>query len=246
MTAFRFRPDSVRPVGGGARMDPSVLSSPDESCGFAYMAPFGHDSLEVVILSRQEEKVVQMRRSERLTQQDWHDWLRMAEGTLAGCSQMVWQDQNVRNENRDLFAKVAKKENMTEDKWKNAITWAGAILLSLSAEQSMKALAIRKSNGECRKTHDLKLLWDALCTEDKNGIEQSAQELAEHVENTNLAKGKLMNIKEIEGTIEHHRSTFEHARYYKEEQSNNQQIDLTKNVELWNFSLAVFMYAESL
>ena len=189
-----------------------------------------------------------MTTSNRLVQQCWRDWLSMAEGTLAGVSQMVWQNEDVVDENRNLFAKVTGVRHIAEREWRNAITWAGATMLSLSAEQCMKALAIRAgANGECRKTHDLKLLWDDLCPDDKTGIESAARQLQERTMGTRLAEGPhLAGIEQIEQIIDHHRSTFEQTRYYRETRMRNQRNDLTGNLELWKFALAALVYARGL
>ncbi len=189
-----------------------------------------------------------MNKSKRLVQQNWRDWLRMAEGTLAGASQMVWQNRDEMNGQRTLFAKVTGPAFMSENEWRNAITWSGATLLSLSAEQSMKALIIKaSSNGECCKTHDLKLLWNELCQKDRQGIEKTARQLHEYTMGTRLAEGpQLTGIRQIEKIIDHHRTTFEHARYYKDTQRNTQQNALTGNLELWKFALSALMYAKKL
>ena len=189
-----------------------------------------------------------MKKSNRLAQQDWHDWLRMAEGSLAGASQMVWQNREEMDANRTLFAKVIQSPHMAESEWRNAITWVGATLLSLSAEQTMKAIAIRaSSNNECCKTHDLKLLWDELCTKDRQGIMEAAGQLHEHTKGTRLSEGPLLTeISQIEKVIDHHSRTFEYSRYYKETRRNNQQSDLNGNLELWSFALAALMYAKEL
>ena len=189
-----------------------------------------------------------MKKSKRLARQNWRDWLTMAEGTLAGVSQMVWQNRDEMDAQRTLFAKVIGAPNMAENEWRNAITWAGATILSLSAEQSMKALAIRaSSNGECCKTHDLKLLWNEVSTEDRKGIEKTARQLHERTKGTRLAESpQLTGIGQIEKVIDDHRSTFEHTRYYKETRRNSQQNDLTGNLELWKFALAALMYAKGL
>ncbi len=99
--------------------------------------------------------------AQRLLQQNWLDWLRMAERTLAGASQTVWQNRDEMAANNTLFAKVTGQPLMNEREWRNAITWTAAAVLALSAEQSMKAIAIRASpNGECFKTHDLEDLLE--------------------------------------------------------------------------------------
>ena len=145
-----------------------------------------------------------MTTSNRLVQQCWRDWLSMAEGTLAGVSQMVWQNEDVVDENRKLLAKVTGVQQMAEHEWRNAITWAGATMLSLSAEQCMKALAIRAgANGEYRKTHDLRLLWDDLGPDDKTGIERAARQLRDRTMGTRLADGPpLAGIEQIERIID--------------------------------------------
>ena len=189
-----------------------------------------------------------MKKPKGLAQQNWRDWLIMAEGTLAGVSQMVWQNRDDMDAQRTLFAKVIGSPHMAEREWRNAITWAGATILSLSAEQSMKALAIRaSSNDECCQTHDLKLLWNELCMKDRRGIEKAVGQLHERTKGTRLAEGPLLTgIRQIEKVIDDHRSTFEHARYYKETRRNNQQSDLSENLELWKFALAALIYAKGL
>ena len=189
-----------------------------------------------------------MKKSNRLAQQNWRDWLIMAEGSLSGVSQMVWQNQKEMDAQRTLFAKVIRSPHIAESEWRNAITWAGATLLSLSAEQTMKAIAIRaSSNGECCKTHDLRLLWNELCLKDRMGIMEAAGQLHEHTKGTRLAEGPLLTeISQIEKVIDHHSSTFEHSRYYKETRRNNQRRDLIGNLELWSFALAALIYAKEL
>ena len=59
-------------------------------------------------------------------------WLLMAEGSLAGASQMVWQNPTVVDENRRLYGRVLNSQSLTEQDWRNRITWAGAVLLALS------------------------------------------------------------------------------------------------------------------
>ena len=167
---------------------------------------------------------------------------------MAGAAQMVWQNRDEVDVARNLFGKVIGVPSMAEREWRNAITWAGATMLSLSAEQSMKALAIRASmNSECCKTHDLKLLWDELGSDDKEGIERVAQQLWERTRGTRLAEGSsLKGIEQIEKVIDLHQNTFEQTRYYMETRKSKQNNDLTGNLELWKFALAALVYAKEL
>jgi len=187
-----------------------------------------------------------MTKYNKLTGQNWQDWSKMAEGTLAGASQMVWQNKDEFDEQRSLFARVTGDAAMRDYEWRNAITWVGATLLSLSAEQSMKALSVKASaNGECCKTHDLMVLWNELSMEDKKGIEKAAKYLQEHNRGTKLAMGdSLVGIEKIERIIDHHRDTFERSRYYREVRENNEANTLTKNIELWKFALAALTHAK--
>ena len=48
-----------------------------------------------------------MRAPQKQVKLEWVYWLRMAGGSLAGASQMVWQSSEEANEQRALFDKVA-------------------------------------------------------------------------------------------------------------------------------------------
>ena len=183
-----------------------------------------------------------------LIRQSWLGWLNMAEGTLAGASQMIWQSPDEINEQRDLFGKVTGQQPLNEHDWRNAITWSASVSLALSAEHSMKALAIRASpNGECRKTHDLECLWEDLQPVDKQGVAESAQQFKNIPKDTKLGQGSHpTSVEELAEIARHHKDTFEHSRYYLETQKEEISQDLTKNVELWKFALALLIYAKRL
>lgn len=182
------------------------------------------------------------RKKALLTNQSWSAWVHMAEGSLTGASQMAWQNKNDMNVNRTLFGKVTDREP-TEYQWKNSITWFAASLLALSAEQSMKALVIKKSpNGECRKTHDLECLWKDLQLDDRRRVAEAAQRLKDRTRGTRFDEAPyLTSIKELAEIACHHKNTFEDARYYL--QTKKVRKDLTKNLELWKFALSLFEYA---
>ena len=172
----------------------------------------------------------------------WIDWVSMATGTLSGVSQMVWQNAAVVTENRILFADVTGTPPAGDRLWRGRITWAGATLLALSTEQSLKGLAVRAS-GKCRRTHDLQRLWKDLCPDDRKRIARAATQLQERTRGTRLAAGSITGIEHIERVIRRHRRTLEHARYYA---AQWQRRDLEANVELWNLALSALIYAREL
>ncbi|MDE0261702.1 MAG: hypothetical protein OXJ37_04775 [Bryobacterales bacterium] len=181
---------------------------------------------------------------QRLTQENWLQWRAMGGKTLMGVSQMVWQSPDEMTANRELFAKVAGETPLDDFYWRDAITWNAAVLLSLSVEQTLKAIAIRV-NGGCLKTHDLKLLWNDIRSEDREGIAAKARLIRKRTEGTRLATGACADgVEEWTEVIEHHKDTFENARYNLE--SQRQGYGLSRNLELWVLALAVSEHAWTL
>ena len=187
-------------------------------------------------------------KKDRLTGQNWLNWFRMAEGTLIGAAQMVWQNPEEVEDARSLFGKVTGLPRMKEGPWRNSITWSAAVLLALSAEQSMKALAIRRSpNNGFIKTHDLECLWKDLQPIDQQKVAKAAQQLKENAKETSLgAAPYLTSIKELEAIARHHKDMFEGKRYYLETRNGKTSGDLTENIPLWKFALSLVMYARQL
>ena len=96
------------------------------------------------------------RKQRQLKDQVWHDWIRMAEKTLAGAGRIAWQSATESQVEIKLFGKVTGQPSMRDSRWRNSMTWTAATLLGLSIEQGLKALAIRRSQGsEVIATHDL-------------------------------------------------------------------------------------------
>ena len=179
-----------------------------------------------------------------LTRENWRHWHAMGRENLIGASQMVWQSRDEMAANSSLFWKVTGQPPMGEHYWRNAITWSGAVLLSLSAEQSLKAIAIRVK-GECFETHDLELLWNDIRSEDREGIAATARLIRKRTEGTRLTGGASHDG--VEGWTEvilHHRATFEHARYHME--SLSQGDNLSRNLGLWVLALAASEYATNI
>ena len=170
----------------------------------------------------------------------------MAESTLAGASQMVWQSRYEQKANRELFAKVIGEFPMSEFKWRRSLTWTGATLLALATEQGLKGLAIRVT-GDCLKTHDLERLWDDIRPEDQRGIVHAAQWLKSRTRTTRLGQAVApTSPDECREIIRVHRTTFERARYFMETRDGLPQGNLTRNIELWMLALAVLRRASSL
>ena len=183
---------------------------------------------------------------ERLTAQDWTNWVHMARRTLSGASQMIWQNREEKIQNNRLFAKVTRQGFTDEQEWANAITWSGAILLALSIEQSMKATAIKNSSdGSCRKTHDLKRLWDDLRPEDRDGVTAAVEHIRMRTRGTRLGDGPPVSMDGLTAIIMHHRALFESARYHLENKGKGRKStgNLTENIPLWRLALAALEYA---
>ena len=171
--------------------------------------------------------------------QDPFLWCAMARSTLAAASQMAWQATDEIHEQRALFSKVAGLP-IEEPNWRRAVTWNSAVLVALSAEQSLKALAIMASPTSQRPhTHDLVTLWKAIGGRAQVRISDELQWVRRRVAGTTLAKGTLS----AEETIHHHRKTFEQARYYNEKDPTGAPRELTHNIDLWQFALSAYRTA---
>ena len=171
--------------------------------------------------------------------QDPFLWSAMARSSVAAASQMVWQAPEEVHEQRDLFVRVTGLP-VDEPRWRKAVTWNGAVLLALSAEQSLKALAIMASEtSEHPYTHDLVTLWEAAGDRSRVRISAELRWVRGRMADTRLAQG-TMGACEI---VHHHRKTFEMARYYNETNPTGAPNELTHNIDLWQFALAVYRAA---
>ncbi|MCY4301781.1 MAG: hypothetical protein OXC68_08605 [Aestuariivita sp.] len=163
----------------------------------------------------------------------------MAQGTLAAASQMVWRTPTEVEEGRHLFAKVTGQSVLGDQIWRNKVTWGAAVLLALSVEQSLKAVAIKR-NGTCLQKHDLTKLWNDLDYKDRGTIAHQLSEVRNRVRGTNLDDaGTAATADEI---VYCHQETFLLARYYKERRSKPSG-DLARNIDLWQFAMAAYLHA---
>ena len=148
----------------------------------------------------------------RLTGQDAADWWLMGESYLMAASQVIWQTEDVIHENVLLYSKVlGLKAN--KEFWRSYSTGGSILLSALATECALKAISIQKTkDGSCRKTHDLRTLWDDV--EDHKGkILEELYEARARLAETKLGMITLVSVEEI---IEAHRYTFEKGRYYNE------------------------------
>ena len=168
--------------------------------------------------------------------QDPFLWRAMARGSAAAASQMAWQGPDEMREQRELFVKVTES-GVDEPNWRRAVTWNSAVLVALSAEQSLKALAIMASaTSTQRHTHDLQRLWNVVGNRTQVRIRAELEQIRGRLAGTRLAQGTL-SAGEI---VRHHRSTFERARYYNEIDPAGAANELTHNIDLWQFALAAY------
>ena len=166
-------------------------------------------------------------------------WCAMARSSAAAASQMAWQATDEMHEQRDLFVK-ATGFSVDEPKWRRAVTWNSAVLVALSAEQSLKALAIMTSpTSERPRTHDLVELWRVVGDRGQARICYELRWVRGNVAGTRLARGTLA----ADEIVHHHRKTFELARYYNEQDSTRAPNELTHNIDLWQFALAAYRAA---
>ena len=182
-----------------------------------------------------------MRAPQKQVKLEWVYWLRMAGGSLAGASQMVWQSSEEANEQRALFDKVAGYPVYGEWIWRDSITWIAAVILALSLEQSIKAIALYRV-GKYAKTHDLKDLWESLEEQDRNGIECELQRVKQRTHTTKLGEGNVKGG--ADAIVRVHAKTFEMARYYQEDRPGQPPAELTHNIDLWQLALAAFLYGQ--
>lgn len=160
----------------------------------------------------------------------------MALSSAAAASQMAWQSAEEMHEQRALWAKVTG-QLVDEPNWRRAVTWNSAVLLALSAEQSLKALAIMASpRSMSLRTHDLWKLWEAVGARTRARISVELGRVRANVAGTRLAQGMLT----ADQIVQHHRKTFESARYYNEKDPTGVRKDLTHNIDLWQFTLAAY------
>ena len=61
----------------------------------------------------------------------------MARGTIVAASQMVWRTPEDVADGRQLFSKVVGEPPLDDRTWRNSVTWGAAVLIALSAEQSL-------------------------------------------------------------------------------------------------------------
>lgn len=171
--------------------------------------------------------------------QDPFLWCAMARSSIAAASQIAWQNSEDMDKQRDLFVKVTELP-IDEPKWRRAITWNSAVLVALSAEQSLKALAIMASpTSEHPRTHDLVNLWDVVGDRARARICADLRWVRGHTTGTRLAQGSMA----ADEIVQHHRRTFELARYYNERDPTGAPNELTYNIDLWQFSLATYRAA---
>ena len=176
----------------------------------------------------------------RLVGQNAKTWSRMAEGNLAAASQMAWQSREEVAEQRTLFEKVSGRP-VREADWRNLVTWAAAVLLALSIEQSLKTLAIQTStNSACLREHDLHLLWCDIPEECRKGVRRELHAVRERVAGTRLERTELSDADE---TVRVHRHTFERSRYYNET-GGRRSGNLVHNVDLWQLALAANAFVQ--
>ena len=184
----------------------------------------------------------------QLKAQVWHDWLRMAEKTLAGAGRIAWQGAPERQVEIELFGKVTGFPPMHDSRWRNSMTWTAATLLGLSIEQGLKALAIRRSQGgEMIATHDLVTLWEMLPEEDHRGIAEEAGQFRKRTAGTRFGDAPdLSEVNELLAVIQHHRMVFGSTRYHLEMRGSVQGRELTDNLGLWVVAIATYCYAKRL
>ena len=180
------------------------------------------------------------KREKRLTGQSWSQWTDMARGTLAAASQMVWRTPADVEDGRLLFAKVLGEPPLEDRPWRNSVTWGAAMVIALSAEQSLKAVAMKRTGGTCLRTHDLTKLWDDLEQEDRTAIAGRIGEVRGRTQGTKLGDaGTATTADEI---VRAHQKTFVDARY-RSENREDAIGDLVLNIDLWQFALAAYIHA---
>lgn len=163
----------------------------------------------------------------------------MARSSLAAASQMAWQHTDEMHEQRALFVKVTGLP-ADHTKWRRAVTWNSAVLVSLSVEQSLKALATMASpTSVIPRTHDLIKLWKLVGARTQARIDVELQWVRDTTAGTRLAQGDLA----ADQIVRHHRKTFELARYYNVKDPTNPPNELTNNIDLWQLALAGYRAA---
>lgn len=133
--------------------------------------------------------------------------------------------------------------------WRESLEWSETMLVALSAEQSLKALAIlRSDDSSCLKTHDLTLLLDDIDDSDQDGIVATVADAKEHTRTVrDLGWQNLMRPKTKEHLrciVDAHRDLFNVTRYRFEENLARRLPGFRR--DFWHIALAFLLYVNRL
>lgn len=93
--------------------------------------------------------------------------------------------------------------------------------------------------SEHPRTHDLLNLWQVVGDRAQVRICAELRWVRGHTAGTRLAQGSMA----ADEIVQHHRKTFELARYYNEKDPTGAPNELTHNIDLWQFALAAYRVA---
>jgi len=202
----------------------------------------------------------------RLCMQDPVAWVVMSRQTLESAFQIAKDKRDVLMEKAatrcsDLFLQIVDVRDCPDasrsevdrysDKfmWHDSLGWSEMMLVALSAEQSLKALAVLRSDDSgCLKTHDLTQLLEEIGDDDQDGILATLGEAKERTRTVReLGWQNLMRPrtkKHLRIVVDAHRHLFNVTRYRFED-------DLTRRLpgfrrDFWHIALALLLYVNRL
>ena len=170
----------------------------------------------------------------RLTKQDPVAWIAMSSQTLEGASQLAKDRRELLTGRMDTgwldsFREITKPTDgptartwtdsyVGKFTWRSSLEWSEITLVALSAEQSLKAIAILSSDDAgCLKTHDLALLLAEIGADDQDGIIVAVAEVKNRTRTVReFGRQNLMrpSTKELlQSIVESHRDLFNVTRY---------------------------------
>lgn len=170
----------------------------------------------------------------RLKNQDPVAWIAMSVQTLEGASQIAKDRRDLLTRQTDTswpdsFREITRPHDgpaevswaesyVGRSWWRSSLEWSEIMLVALSAEQSLKAIAIlRSEDASCLKTHDLSLLLDQIGTVDQDSIITAVADVKNRTRmvrefgRQNLMRPKTREL--LQTIVEAHRDLFTVTRY---------------------------------
>ena len=202
----------------------------------------------------------------RLKNQDPVAWIVMSKQTLSGAFQIAKDRRELLLEKADarcsdLFLQIvdvrgcpdagrsAEEQYLDKFTWHEGLGWSETMLVALSAEQSLKSIAIlRSGDSGCLKTHDLTHLLQEIGDGDQDGIIATLADAKERTRAVHeLGRQNLRRPRTKEHLriiVDAHRDLFNKTRYRFERDLDRRLPGFRR--DFWHVALALLLYANRL